>query len=278
MSGFAVSNIAWPFEQRHAAYRLLRDQGITGLEIAPGLLFADAANAFAPAPGLVSERLAEIEDAGLTLVSMQSLLFGTRNAALFGSAEQRGNFIAGVKKAIDLAAELAIPHLVLGSPKERAVPDGMSESEAGRIADEALAELAAYATPRGCRVGLEPNPAIYDTNFATTTPAAINIVRRINQSGMMLTLDIGGMLANKELPTMDEMLKEHIDLVGHVHVSEPFLAPAPADEATAAFVLRSLQALGYSKWISVEMRSAGDDWDQNLRKALDRLNAARSVI
>jgi sugar phosphate isomerase/epimerase len=278
MSGFAVSNIAWPFEQRRAAYRLLTERGITGLEIAPGLLFADAADAFTPPPALVSERLAEIEDAGLTLVSMQSLLFATRNAALFGSVEQRTNFVAGVQKAIDLAAVLAIPHLVLGSPRERAIPEGMSESEAAHIADEAMVDLAAYATSRACRIGLEPNPAIYDTNFATTTPAAINIVRRVNQSGMMLTLDIGGMLANEELCAMHDILNEHMDLVGHVHVSEPFLAPAPADEATAAFVLQSLGALGYSKWISVEMRSTGEDWDQNLRKALDRLNAARSVI
>lgn len=278
MSGFAVSNIAWPFEHRRAAYRLLKERGITGLEIAPGLLFADAADAFTPPPGLVSERLAEIEDAGLTLVSMQSLLFGARNAALFGNGEQRTNFISGVQRAIDLAAVLAIPHLVLGSPKERAVPDAMSQSEAACIADEAMAHLAAYAAQRACRVGLEPNPSIYGTNFATTTPAAIDIVRRINQSGMMLTLDIGGMLANDELSAMHDMLKAHMGLVGHVHVSEPFLAPAPADEATAAFVLRSLGTLGYSKWVSVEMRSTGEDWDQNLRKALDRLNAARSVI
>ena len=46
----AVSNIAWPAGLRDEAYAILRDGGVTGLEIAPGLFLAGAVDPFAPTP------------------------------------------------------------------------------------------------------------------------------------------------------------------------------------------------------------------------------------
>lgn len=274
MRGYAASNIAWPFEERLTAYRVLADFGITGLEIAPGMLFADAPDAFAPPDWLVKERLLEISEAGLSLVSMQSLLFGVRDVQLFGAPEQRRNYASALKRAVGLASLLSIPHLVLGSPKERAIPYEMESDEVLRIASDVLGEIADYAVARGCRIGLEPNPEIYGTNFATNTKTAGEITRQINHPGVILTLDIGSLLVNGELPNIVSIVNAYADLIGHVHVSEPQLAPAPDEPATAARVIAALSATDYDGWVSLEMRATGDTSVESLRMALGKLRAA----
>lgn len=274
MRGYAASNIAWPFEMRLAAYQVLIDLGITGLEIAPGMLFADVPDAFAPPDWLLKERVQEVSRAGLSLVSMQSLLFGVRDVQLFGAPEQRTNYATALKRAVRLASSLSIPHLVLGSPKERVIPVGMAPDEVLRIASDTLGDIADYAVAQGCRIGLEPNPEVYGTNCATNTKSAGEIVRQINHPGVILTLDVGSLLVNGELPNIVPITTAYADLIGHVHVSEPQLAPAPNDPATAARVIAALSATGYGGWVSLEMRASGDTSIEVLRMALGRLGTA----
>ena len=57
----AMSNIAWSADERLEAYRILREAGSTGLEIAPGLFFHEANDPFAPDSAVARKALAEIE-------------------------------------------------------------------------------------------------------------------------------------------------------------------------------------------------------------------------
>ncbi|WP_157935942.1 sugar phosphate isomerase/epimerase family protein [Paracoccus zhejiangensis] len=275
MKGFAVSNIAWPPAERLNAYRLLAKFGITGLEIAPGMIFADAPDAFAPPASLLRERISEIEDSGLTLVSMQSLLFGVQDVSLFGSPTQREGFCQGLRRAIRLAAELSIPHLVLGSPRERMIPPEMPRPEAEGIVCEILGELADYAAENGCRIGLEPNPKIYGTNFAMNTSDAERIVRLVDRTGLMLTIDTGGMIANGEIADAGVIFAECADLIGHVHISEPHLEPAPRDSAVLDQIISALRVANYPEWMSVEMRSAGAFSLDRLKHSLEKLRTTQ---
>jgi sugar phosphate isomerase/epimerase len=267
----AASNIAWPFAERNLAYLILAEYGVKGLEIAPGLLFSDAADPFIPTQVMIEERLSEIERAGLQLVSMQSLMFGATDVRLFGSDRQRLNFISAIGRAIDLAARLAIPHLVLGSPRERAIPEAMSKDNATSVASRALVQLACAAHASRCAIGLEPNPAIYGTNFINTTSEAISLICAINCAGLALNLDVGSILANDEIANLESIVREHVEIIGHVHISEPFLAPAPADVRTTERLIEALDMAGYARWTSLEMRSTGETWRETLQQSLQRL-------
>lgn len=277
MLQYAMSNIAWSFADRLEVYPALRNAGINGLEIAPGMLFADCADAFAPPIDILRARKSEIAAAGLTLVSMQSLLFGVKDVALFGTSPQRQDYIGALKRAISLAAELDIPHLVLGSPRERNIPADMPDLIAEEIALDAFTTLADYAKSAGCRIGLEPNPSIYNTNFATTLDSAQQIVTKLAHPAFCLTLDIGAVLVNEELPLLDGFLQKNRDMIGHVHLSEPHLKPAPADSKITARILASLKEAGYKKWVSIEMRQP-DGGIQELSQSHTRLKAAREYI
>ncbi|AUX69139.1 hypothetical protein CHX26_06170 [Porphyrobacter sp. HT-58-2] len=252
----AMSNIAWLPEERLEAYAILAEAGITGLEIAPGLFFHAAANPFAPDAASARAAISEMADAGLTLVSMQSLLFAVTGAALFGPSEARAAFEAGMARAIALAERFGIPNLVFGSPLQRRVPEGMALADALEDAAACFRSLGEAALAAGTRITIEANPAAYGTNFLTTLDEAEAFVDAVDHPGIALILDLGAMHMNADFASVPARVPGLAARLGHVHVSEPDLAPAPADPAALAPVLRALNAAGYAKAVSIEMKRA----------------------
>lgn len=249
----AVSNIAWPPYDRLTAYELLERHAITGLEIAPGLFFEGADDPFRPDAATLTKVMSEIAAAGLQLVSMQSLLFGVEGAALFGPQEARKTLRAGMLRAIDLAEILEIPNLVFGAPKQRIVPKHMSSKQAQEEAAEIFAGLGDAAAAAGTRIAIEFNPAAYGTNFLTHAETAIDFVQRLDHPAVVLNFDIGAMHMNEDFDRLDILIPDTLDRIGHVHVSEPYLAPAPAQYGDAKHIFEVLRASGYVRWASLEM-------------------------
>lgn len=250
----AISNIAWSPDERIAAYRILSEAGITGLEIAPGLFFHAADDPFAPDHASAHAALAEAEAAGLTLVSMQSLLFGVAGAALFEGAEARAALERGMVRAIDLAGAFGIPNLVFGSPRQRIVPVAMAMEDAIGQAAELFRALGERAQAAGTTITIEANPAIYGTNFVTTLEQATAFVERVDHPAIAAILDLGAMHVNGVFDTVCAKVPGLLPRLNHVHISEPQLAPAPADPAALAPVLAALEAHGYTKAVSIEMQ------------------------
>ncbi|MDR6128206.1 sugar phosphate isomerase/epimerase [Sphingomonas sp. SORGH_AS802] len=271
---FAVSNIAWPVDRLTEAYAILRDHGVTGLEIAPGLFFAHAADPFRPSSDEVGTAIDAVRDAGLELVSMQSLLFGVADAALFEGADARETLVAAMHRAIDLAGRLAIPTLVFGSPRQRQIPATLDEEQAAAIAIDLFRTLGDRAASCGTRIAMEPNPAAYGTNFLNRMEEADAFVRRVDHPAIVLNFDIGALHMEGDFARIERIAADTIDRIGHVHISEPQLAPAPADVSQAAHALRVLRDAGYQGWYSIEMKAAMPDSLDALRRSLDILEQA----
>jgi sugar phosphate isomerase/epimerase len=252
----SMSNIAWSPDERLEAYAILAEAGFTGLEIAPGLFFHAAADPFDPDAATAATALAEMADAGLALVSMQSLLFGVAGAALFEGREARAAFEAGMHRAIRLAERFGIPNLVFGSPLQRRVPEGLAMAEALDQAAEVFRKLGNAAAAAGTRIGIEANPAAYGTNFCTTLGEALGFVALVDHPAIVPHLDLGAMHMNGEFASAPARLPDLTPRLSHVHVSEPELAPAPADPAALAPVLAGLAAAGYARAVSIEMKRA----------------------
>lgn len=250
----AVSNIAWSSEERLDAYDLLQSAGLTGLEIAPALFFHGAEDPFNPNEAIAMAAMAEIDALGLSLVSMQSLLFGVHGAALFGDEAERSAFEHGMNRAIDLADRFGIPNLVFGSPTQRRIPDGMGREDAVAQAVEVFRRLGERAALAGTVISVEPNPTAYGTNFLTSLDEVEPFVAQVAHPAVALTLDLGAMHINGEFDTVVERLSTLAPILNHVHVSEPRLAPAPDDATPLAPVLAELQSLRYSRAVSIEMK------------------------
>lgn len=252
----AMSNIAWVPEERLEAYAILAAAGFSGLEIAPGLFFHAAEDPFLPGEASAAEALAEIADAGLALISMQSLLFGVTGAGLFEGPEARAALKTGMHSAIALAARFGIPNLVFGSPLQRRVPEGLAMTDALDQAAEVFRKLGDAAAAAGTRIAIEANPAAYGTNFCNTLDEALAFVALVDHPAIAPHLDLGAMHMNGDFARVPARLPALAPRLSHVHVSEPDLAPAPADPAALASVLAGLAAARYAKAVSIEMKRA----------------------
>ncbi len=237
----AVSNIAWAAEEAATAYALLKACGVRGLEIAPGLFLAGGSEA---------EAMARAE--GLTLCSMQSLLFGVEGAALFGSEAERAVLEDAMARAAALAGRLGVSVMVFGSPRNRTLPDGMGADAAREIWVPAFRRMGAVAEAAGTRIALEPNPARYGTNFMTTLAETLAVARAVAHPGVAVNLDLGALIVSGELGALD--LAAVLPDVAHVHLSAPDLAPLGGVGGEVRRFLADLGAAGWDGWVSIEMR------------------------
>lgn len=266
----AMSNIAWSPDERIAAYRILEEKGITGLEIAPGLFFHAADDPFLPDTAVARLAMSEADSAGLRLVSMQSLLFGVSGAGLFEGNESRTAFETGMTRAIELAGRFEIPNLVFGSPGQRRIPEAMPRDEAFEEAADVFRKLGDKAASAGTKIAIEANPAAYGTNFLNTAEEAETFVHEVDHPAIVAILDLGAMHMNGSFDTVPARLAQFAPHLNHVHVSEPELAPAPERPAELVPILQALQAQGYDKAISIEMKRPADGLT-GVRRAAARL-------
>jgi sugar phosphate isomerase/epimerase len=251
---FSASNIAWAWSDRLAAYEILARHDFHGLEIAPSLFFAQSKSPFLPSDSDIKQRLNELKGFDLEIVSMQSVLFGSDEARLFGSNSQFESFMVAIKNALILAGKLGIPNVVFGCPKNRIIPDSLSRSEAIGLAAEVFTRIGDLAKEAGTAVSLEPNPQIYGTNFLNTFKETHKFIETVDHPAITMMLDTGGLSAANEL---EDVLGSDCQLLGklnHVHISEPYLSPAPKSSYEFEKVLEVLQDNDYSKAISIEMK------------------------
>lgn len=239
----SISNIAWDSSFDEQMYAYLNENGFSGLEIAPTRIFPQNPYDDLTAAKKFADRLKEKYD--LSIPSMQSIWYG-KTQSIFGTQQDKKELIDYTKKAIDFAQAVGCKNLVFGCPKNRSVPCGKSDNEAV----EFFREIGEYAVEKGTIIALEANPPIYNTNFMNTTKDAFDICKRVLSKGVMVNADLGTIIYNKE---DIKVLADNIDLVNHIHISEPHLAPIEKRS-----IHKELKSLNYDKYISIEMGNKSD--------------------
>lgn len=254
----AVSNIAWPAVCNAEAFAVLSANGITGLEVAPSVIWPDWKNITAPA--LHSFRRTA-EEAGLQIVALQSILFQKPGLHLFGDPAVRHALLEHLKFCADLAAGLGAKCVVFGAPKNRARGD-ISESCAFDIAAGVFSEAAQEFASRGTCLAFEPNPEAYSCDFATTSESAAALVGAVNSPGFRLHLDTACLYLAGE--TAAQAVYKNAEILAHFHVSEPHLHSFASPQLEHAAIAEALE--NYPHWVSLEMRSTTTPMD-SLRQA-----------
>jgi sugar phosphate isomerase/epimerase len=259
----AVSNIAWDPVQDDEIAELLRREGVGGVEIAP-TKWRERPLESSRADALSYRRA--WEDRGLPIVSMQSLLFGRPDLQLFGDAGSRADMLDYLRRIIELGSRLGARALVFGSPKNR-LRASLPMAAALEIAAGFFRVIGEHARDHSVVFCIEANPPAYGCDFITTTQEAVDLCLVVNHPAIRLNADLGGITMSNE--DVRPTLRAAASFVGHFHASEPNLAElgAAADHGAAA---DALEAIGYSGWVSIEMRAAGDVDDNKNVAAVGR--------
>lgn len=254
----SISNIAWTNQYDNDVYAFLKKNEIQGLEIAPTRVFGTD-----PYDNL--ERAKKFrkyinEKYNLKVCSLQSIWFGRREK-LFGTVYERQKLMDYTKKAILFAEVIGAKNLVFGSPKNREYIGQIDKS----IEYDFFSEIACFAAKHNTVISIEPNPQIYGTNYINYTKEAIELVKSINSIGLKVNLDLGTVIQNKEC--LNDILS-NIDLINHVHISEPYLDLIPS-RVEHKMLISKLINLSYDGYISIEMKKQEDI--NNVYKAIDYL-------
>lgn len=249
----AISNIAWDKADDEAVYTAMQAAGFTGLELAPTRVFPqrpyENLNGAALFGGYLRNRW------GFSVPSMQSIWYGqTGNIFQPAQAEALLDYTA---QAYRFAHVLDCPSLVFGCPRNRALPAGADP----RAADSFFDRAGTLAARHGVRLAIEANPPVY-TNFLNDTAQAFALVKRLQNPGLAVNLDLSTILAQGERL---QSFVDDIRYVSHVHISEPGLCPIQKRPEHRELALL-LGAVGYRGYVSVEMGRTGLE---TVRRTLD---------
>ena len=106
-----------------------------------------------------------------------------------------------------------------------------------------------YAYNNGTVIGMEANPPIYHTNYINDTKSAIKLIKEVDSQGFLLNLDVGTMIENGENL---EILKDSMQLINHVYISEPNLKQIVKRHLHIELVYIKKNS-GYQGYVSIEM-------------------------
>lgn len=243
----SMSNIGWSCEHDEEIYHILKENGFTGLEIAPTRVFSNDPY----------DRSREAKDwakqikkkYGFEIASMQSIWYG-RKEKIFGNEEERRYLQQYTKKAIEFAAAIGCRNLVFGCPRNRvtyAIDDGA-------VGIHFFKDLGDHALEKGTVIAMEANPPIYGTNYINDTLSAFKLIEQVDSKGFLLNLDIGTMIQNGENVNA---IKGKVHLIHHVHISEPELKPIRKRQIHMD-LKEILQKEDYQGYISIEMGRTDD--------------------
>ena len=249
----AISNIAWDRPEDAAVAELLARNGVDAIDVAPGKYFPDPAGASAADVERVRGWWA---DRGFGITGMQSLLFGTTGLNLFGAADVQRAMLGHLGHVCRIASGLGARRLVFGSPRNRD-RGGLSEEQAVAPAVDFFRRLGDVALAHGVAICLEPNPARYGCNFMTSSAQAADVVERAAHPAIRMQLDSGTIAVNGEDPEL--VLARGAQLIGHVHASEPELAPLGDGGADHAAMGRLLRGVLPDHVVCIEMLTPPGD-------------------
>ena len=249
----AISNIAWNHEEDDAISRLMQQYEFAGVEIAPTKIWPEPLKA-SDAELAAYARFWQAR--GVRISSLQALLFGRPDLAIFGTPEARRKTFDYLNGIIQLGGKLGAEILVFGSPKNRMIGD-IAREQAEPIAVEFFRNVGQAAVDNGTVFCIEPNPKAYGCDFVTTSAEGRDLVDKVDHPGFGLHLDAAGMTMSHE--DIELELDNSIPRLCHFHISEPNLQPIGSNGVDHSLFASTLHKRGYDRWYSVEMRPPGTD-------------------
>jgi D-psicose/D-tagatose/L-ribulose 3-epimerase len=263
----AVSNIAWAADEQDAILAALPECGVTGIEIAPTMVWPNWDGATPAAARALRETLA---GQGFAIPALQSILFARPDLHVFGDAASRDALVAHIARVAALAGALGAGVMVFGSPRNRLRGD-IAPAQAMDQAVPLFRALAEACRNEGTALGIEANPPQYGGDFLLRWTEAAELVARVDHPGVVLHLDTACTALAGDDPA--QAATTCAARIGHFHVSAPMLAPvdAASDIAHPA-VAAALRAGGYAGWVSIEMRRTDTPLD-TIRRAVSHVRA-----
>ena len=245
---FAFCNEAygdWSFERICAD---LAECGYAGIEIAPYTLADDPRELHEPQAARFGEvaRRAGLEIVGFhwLLVKPDGLHLTTPDVA---TRRRTVEFLVHLTRS---CAAMGGGVMVLGSPKQRDILEGVTREAAFRRAADACREVCEVAGPLGVTLAIEPLSAVH-TNFVTGVAEAVTLIEAVDHPACRLNLDVIAM-SSEDRP-IAETIAAGARHLAHFQANDPCLGGPGSGTVDFVPVATALERCGYEGWVSVEV-------------------------
>lgn len=151
---------------------------------------------------------------------------------------------------VDCCADLGGTIMVVGSPKQRNVMDGVSPQQAWDWTAATFRDAVKRAEDRGVTICFEPlSPA--ETNFINTAAEAIEFVKPFNSPAFKIILDVKAM--SSEAKPLPQIIRESAPHFAHFHANDKNLKGPGFGEVDFKPIAAALREASYGGFVSVEV-------------------------
>jgi len=235
----------WDFERQ---CRFIAETGYTGIEVAPFTL-AERAEAVTPQQRADLKRIAAAH--GLEIIGLHWLLAKTTGLHLT-TADQavRKRTAEYLVELGNLCADLGGGLMVLGSPQQRNLEEGMTREQATQNAIDVFQQALPQLADRDVQLLLEPLTT-KETNFMNTCHEATEIIAAVGHPNLGLHQDVKAMLG--EGTPLPELIQTYASVTRHFHANDANLRGPGMGDVDYFPIFEALKSTGYDGWVSVEV-------------------------
>lgn len=235
----------WPFEN---ALSHAKEAGYDAIEIAPFTLASTAYDVTDKMRGKIRE---EIVDAELEVVGLHWLLAKTEGFYLTTPDDdvrrRTSDYFCELAR---LCRDLGGGIMVLGSPQQRNLLPGVSESEAMRLAADCIRRAMPTLEQCDITLALEPlGPA--EGDFLNTAEKGMELMDLIDSPNCKIHLDVKAMSAEEK--PIPQIIRETAPHIAHFHANDPNKRGPGMGDVDFVPIFQSLKEVGYDGWVSVEV-------------------------
>ncbi|MEJ5251299.1 MAG: sugar phosphate isomerase/epimerase family protein [Armatimonadota bacterium] len=268
---FAICNELFTGWELRRVFEFCKELGYHAVEIAPFTL-AESVEAVSPDERQSIRRMAQ--ETGVEIAGLHWLLVKPAGLHLTTpDAETRRRTAEYLVSLAHFCADVGGKVLVLGSPKQRSIPEGSTLEQAWQRATETLRPAVKAAEERGVTWCIEPlSPA--ETDFLNRAEDAIRFAQSLNSPAARIILDVKAM--SSEQKPIPQIIRESAGWFAHFHANDPNLKGPGMGKVDFVPILRALRNVGYSGYVSVEVFDYSDGAEriaevsiQNLRRAME---------
>lgn len=245
---FAICNETyegWSLEKTCAS---IRQYGYQGIEIAPFTLGSSLAEI---TPEQRREARQSIRDNGLECVGLHWLLAKTQGLHLTSpdaTVQQRtSDYLAELGRLCD---DLGGRIMVLGSPQQRNLPDGVTHDQGLEYAASIIRGAMPALLERNVTLAVEPlGPE--EGDFLRTAEQAIVLIDMVGSPNCKLHLDVKAM-SSEDKPII-EIIRDSAEHLAHFHANDPNRRGPGMGKIDFAPIFETLHEVRYDGWVSVEV-------------------------
>jgi sugar phosphate isomerase/epimerase len=271
---FAICNEIFQGWKVEDAIRFAAKTGYAGIEIAPFTI----AKYVTDIPKQERQRIREVAaQAEIAITGIHWVLAHTEGLFLtHNDPAVRERSAKYFVELVEFCSDLGGNIIVVGSPKQRNIPEGATAAEAWTWAKETIAPAAARALQRGVTICLEPlSPQ--ETNFINTAEEAVRFVKQFHTPSLKIILDVKAMSSSEKKP-IPQIIQESWPHFAYFHANDKNLKGPGFGDVDFKPIARALMDAGYEGWVSVEVFNFDEGPEAIATRSLDYLKKTFSAV